>query len=162
MASYRITILSAHFILCNRTMINRNDSSAEVPHHFVLMRYHQNRRTALIDSLKQFDNFIRKLRIDVASRFVRDNNRRIVYQCARQCNALLFAAGNFMRKTLRFFLKPQQIKNIRHTGSNNFSRGVGYPQAESNVFIHRHIRNQTEILKNDAQLSAVIWNLSLL
>ena len=75
-------IPSNHFVKDDLSLIDIDDPSAELPHQTVFMGYHQNGSPDVIDALQQFYDLIRKFRIDVSRRLVRNNQLRVVDQCA--------------------------------------------------------------------------------
>src|SRR5882724_8487753 len=84
------------------------------------VRGHQQRGILLThEPLQQRENHVTSRGVEVAGRFVGEQNTRRMYQCARDSDALHLAAGQLMRQAIGQIpeLNPTQTLDRRGTGS---------------------------------------------
>ena len=114
----------------------------------------------LIESFEQFHDFERQLGIKIASRFVRQQDVRLVDHGTGDADALLFATGKTDRKAL--FLAEQADALQRGTDPlGGFGAlEAGNIQRQGDVFKHRAVEQQAVILKDKTDLAAVIGDLT--
>src|SRR5688572_9049885 len=62
---------------------------------------------------QQFEHFLTVLRVEVSSRFVGEDQSRVVDQAAGERDALLFAAGQFRRTMLQTVTEADARKKFR-------------------------------------------------
>ena len=113
------------------------------------MRDHKDRRSAVIDLVEQIHDLIGHLRIHIARRLVRDNHGRIVDQRPGQADPLLLTAGELRREAAHLVLQADQRQHIRDTAVHLPVGGPDHPHGKGHVVKHRHIADQTEILKHN-------------
>ena len=142
-------------------MIDGDHAAIEAGYQLVFVCNHDDRSAAAIDFVEQLHDFEGKLRVDIAGRLVRNQQRRIVHQRPCQSNTLLFTAGQLVRIVSCLACQTDQPQNIRDSLSNRAVGNVGNPQCECDIVIDRHLRNQSEILKHNAQGTAKLRNLTL-
>ncbi len=125
-----------------------------------VVRRHQNRCAARVDALQNLGDVPRGLRVEVAGRFVGDQNQGIVDNRARNRDTLRFAARQFMGPRVGFVAKPHGFQSARHIAHQTLLRRADDLQGEGDVFPNRFLPQKLEILKYDADLAAQQRNLA--
>ena len=103
---------------------------------------------------EQGDNLLACVQVQIARRFVRQNDGRLVHEGAGDGDALLLAAGNLRRQMRETMPKSNDIKDFRR----RFTR-LGWCFARENprqrhVFQRRHRHDQIERLEDVSHLVA--------
>ena len=96
--------------------------------------------------------------IEIAGRLVGKDNRRIVDDGAGDGDALLFAAGKPLRKLVAPVFEANVLQQPHDAWRDLLLRRAGYFQRKRDIFEDRFLRQQLEILKHDADISAQIRN----
>ena len=88
--------------------------------------------------------------IEIAGRFVCENNFRIVHQRAGDGDALLFAAGKFVRSMFQPFAEAHAVEQLPGAGVRLLGVGAGHAGGEEDVFQCAQFRQKMVGLKNEA------------
>ena len=83
---------------------------------------HNDRRPGAIDAIQQLHDALGRGRVEVARGLIRDEHRRLVDKGSRDCDPLLFAAGELIGHALLFALKSDQLEDLR---DNSLHLGAG-------------------------------------
>src|ERR1700693_2473584 len=100
----------------------------------------------------------RQVKIKIAGRLIRQDDRRTVYKSPCDTDSLLFSAGKI--ETFKVFLEFQadQSERIADFFPDLPLGEVKDSQGQSHVFKNGLLKNQPEILENKADVSPVIGN----
>ena len=142
-------------------MVDGDDPAVEAGHQFMLVGDHDDGGAAAVDLVEQLHNLKGKLRVDVAGRLVRNQQRRVVDQRAGKRHTLLLAAGELVGVVARLGGKTHQAQHIGHTLADGTAGHVGHPQGKRHIVIDGHLRDQAEILKHHAQRPPELRDLTL-
>ena len=135
-------------------MVKDDDSLVKAAHKAVLMGDHYDGRARLVKAHEQVDYLIAHLRVDVARRLVRNDDIGAVGKRPREGNSLLLAARKLLRIVPRLAVKTHEAQHKGHAPADLFLLGADNAHGERHIVKHRHIRYQTEILKDYAELAA--------
>ena len=131
----------------------------ELTHQLVFMGDDHNGDAHFTHPLQQFHHFQTQLRVDVAGGLVRNDQLGAVGKCTGHSHALLFAAGKGVRISLGLILQMHQFQHVLHTVTDLLALDIGDVHGKSDVLVHSHGGDQTEILKDNAHLTAQIRHL---
>ncbi len=93
-------------------------------------------------------------RIEVAGRFVTEQELRIVDERARDGRALLLAAGKFSGIHPALVREPDKVQATRHLTHDVFGVRARYLKCEGDILPHRLVGEEFEILEYHAQMPA--------
>ena len=108
----------------------------------------------LVQFPQQLDDLPSRLPVQVARGLVREDDGRIVGQCAGHGDALLLPAGQFQRLVLDPFAEPHQRQQIDAFVDGLVRRQAGENHRQGDVLQGGHDRDQVEGLKDVADLAA--------
>ncbi len=111
---------------------------------------HDDHRAALGGDLAQHVEHDRgRLRVEVARRLVREHDRRVVHEGAREGDALLLAAGQLVRHPAGRVLQAEPLDE-RPAALQRAGRRVGQPRGECDVLLARQLGHEVEELEDEA------------
>jgi len=117
-----------------------------------LVGHHQDRLAPFVRHFAlQRPDFCRLLRIQVARRLVRQDDRRLVQQRPRNRHALLLAAGQRVRSMVRPLLQVHDRQQLVHPLPAPGQRLSVHQQRQRDVLTGRQRRQQVVLLKHDPQ-----------
>ena len=126
--------------------------------HLVAVSHYDQRGQPLGgDLLQQSHHGRRGMRIKVAGRLIRDQERRPVNQGPGDCRPLLLAAAELMGEMSRSIREPDQINQFRGPFFTFVRRHPLQEQGKADVFEHIHRRQKVEELKDEADAAAPIF-----
>jgi hypothetical protein len=111
---------------------------------------HEHRGAELVDLDQQLDQLPARHRVEVAGRLVGDEDGGIVDQGPRNGGALLLATRKLGRQMVCVVLQPDQAEQLRNPLPHDRSRNSCDVEREGDVLPHRLVRQQPEILEDDA------------
>ncbi len=120
----------------------------------VIMRHHQDRLAAFHQALEKFKDRVGGLGIEVAGRLIREQNRRIICQRARDRDALLLSAGNRGRQFVRVVRHLHLFEQVQRAFAA-FARFVNVAEIhrQHDVFGERQRRQELKELKDDPKVA---------
>jgi hypothetical protein len=104
---------------------------------------------------------MRGLVIEVAGRFVSQQHEGVIDQRARDGNALLLTAREFVRERRGFRRESHLHQQSGYLGADGRARGTRDFQRERHILLSGAIGKQAKILKHDAEAAAQLRNLAL-
>src|ERR1700694_3013 len=129
------------------------DSPAHAVDDGLVMRGDYHSSALGVDARQQSHDFARRLRIEVAGRLVAQQNERIIHKRARDRGALLLATGQLVRKHLALVRDAHQFELPRHAPQHVARTCARDLQGVGDVFPHRLLMQQFEILKDDTHFA---------
>ena len=111
---------------------------------------HKDRGTQIVDLLKQGHDLEGAGRVQVAGGLVGDDGRGVIHQGTGNGQTLLLAAGHLSGVTVRLVLQAYQLQHIGNTVPDLPLPGTDHTHGEGHVVIDRHIVDQAEVLKHNA------------
>lgn len=134
-------------------LIHRDHAPTHRIDHHLVVRREQDRGAEIVDALQNFDNIVRIDGIEIAGRLIGDQHIGLIDERARNRNALLLAAGEFMGKTPYFFSQADEIEDVWHIGLYIFIALPRHFERKGDIFVHIFGGKQTEILKHGANIA---------
>ena len=116
------------------------------------MRHHDDSRAFLVERLQQLHNLLPVYRVEVAGRFVRQDQWLVADDGARNGHALLLAAGELSRHVAGTMAYAHAVHDLRHAPLAFGRRHVAVEQRELDIFGHIQLFNQVEALKDEADV----------
>ena len=101
---------------------------------------------------QKLDHLLSGLLVEIAGRFVGNENRRVRRERARQCDALLLAARQ-LRRIMRQPLRKPDAGKLRRRAFMGVA-DAGQFQRHRDIFQRGHGRDQMKGLKHDADIAA--------
>ena len=98
--------------------------------------------------------------IEVAGRFVGQDDDRIVDQRPRNRDALLLATGQLLRERVHAVLKADPLQHLERLALLLRERHAEDPRHQRDVLDHRLARQQLEVLEDEAERAAVRLDLA--
>ena len=108
-------------------------------------------RPAALSVAEERHEFGRGLRVEVAGRFVGEQHRGIVDECAGDRDALLLAAGEFVGPVRRAVGEADFAESLRRRREAFALRDAGVEEGERDVAQCRGARQQVEALEDEAE-----------
>jgi len=75
-----------------------------------VMSHHDNGAAPFMQGMEQFHDFLARLRIEVAGRFIRQDQHRIIDESPGNCHTLLLTAGEFPGQVMDAFSQPDYFQ----------------------------------------------------
>ena len=125
------------------------------------MRRHQHGGAEVGDVFQQVGDLPGGLDIEVAGRFVRDQQRRLADHRARHGHSLLLAAGKLVRKGVGAIAEADRIQRVK-TAVARFLVGdaeVGHLQRKGDVFERGQARQQLVVLEDHTDAATQVRDL---
>ncbi len=116
------------------------------------MRHHQNRRAFLVEGAKHLHDFLPVRGIEVAGRFVSQDERLITDDRACYGDALLLSAGQLSRHVLRSVRDAHTIHGFGDTLLAFAGRHVVIEQRQLDVLGDGQLVDQVEVLEDEADV----------
>src|SRR5260370_27144636 len=111
----------------------------------LLMRDHDDGHAErILKLLQQEKNLFAVDAIEISCGFVGKQNRRAIYESARQRAALLFSSGKLARPVPPACTKPHALKRFAHAGLPVVAIHFGQPQRQLDIFLKRHAGQQVK------------------
>ena len=110
------------------------------------------RTAALLHAQKLFPHPRPRLLVERAERLVHQQQARIADEAAGNGDALLHAAGQFVREAAREIDKPDKVEQFHRPGAPFGRRHAAERQREFDILRRRLPRQQQRLLKDDADL----------
>src|SRR5690606_2928065 len=119
-------------------------------HEGEIVRGNDHRRAQPVEFDEKPEQSSRKLRIDIACRLVGKQDFRLLYQRPRDGRTLLLAARKHRRQDMHAFAEPHPFQKLGYVVAVACFLAPPHAQRERHIFIGRHMIQQAEILKHDA------------
>lgn len=127
--------------------------SGELAERVVIVRGHDDRAVLLDKVMEQLEDAVGRFGVQVTGGFVRDDQWRLVQQCAGDGQPLLFASRQFMGHFVAFGAKPNGIEaGLNTTFSGRAFAPTRHAQNEIQIVVCRSIWKQGKILEYDAEV----------
>jgi hypothetical protein len=120
------------------------------------MGYHDDGRPHVIDFGKNIHNPLRRFRIQIACRFVGNEQERPVDDSSGNGYALLFTTTEIRRQGIGFAHQADQVENVADPFLDESSWRFDDFHGKGNIFLSRLVGKQTEILEHDTHAPAQI------
>ena len=127
--------------------------------HRLVVRRDDDRRAGAVDPVEQLHDPDRRLGIEVAGRLVGQQQRRVVDERARDRDALLLAAGELVGIVVQLGREAGEAQDVGHLLAHLAARPAGHLQRVGDVVVDRPVRQQLEVLEDDAEVAAVVRDL---
>ena len=119
-----------------------------------IVRHHHNRFVeAFIQPLQNLQDFRCRITVEVAGRFVGENQRGIADDGASDGYTLLLSARQLLGQVMDAILKSHELERGHHVIAALLRRHPGQQQRQLDILKRRQHRNQVESLKNIADVS---------
>src|SRR5215471_3155377 len=119
-----------------------------------VVRNHANRCAFLVQFMQQLHYGFTVVRVEIAGRFVRQQNRRMTGQSASDCNALLLTARKLRRVVAQAVCHADAFERFHHA---RLALGRGHllaiGQRKFDVLINREVADEVETLKNETNFA---------
>ena len=123
------------------------------------MRYIDNRHPKIFMNMLDFIlHMFAKLFVERTKRFIHQNQFRIKHQCPGQRDPLLLSTRQLRRFPID---KGKHLNHVQHCANFVFDFGrwhIAHFQRKSQIFTHRHMREQGVILKHHANTALMRRN----
>ena len=101
---FKVVVRLYNIVEYNTSILHGNYPAAEFLHDLMLMSYHYNGRSAVVNSLQKLNDIVLERRVKVSRRLVRNDKLRVVHECSRDSRSLLFAARKLARLAVSLVL----------------------------------------------------------
>ena len=118
------------------------------------MRCHDERRARAVDAVEHADDLLGVLGVEVAGRFVREQDGGLLDDGARDGDALLLTAGEFVREAARLLGEADEFERLGHGRAHRAPTPAEDLEDERDVLGDRLVLEQPEILEDDADVAA--------
>src|SRR5579859_5225088 len=135
--------------------VDRHHAAAEKVHDLAVVRGHHDGRTASVDAQEELHDLPRRGGVEVAGRLVGDDHPRGVHERPRDGDALLLAAGQVRRVGQLLAGEAHRVERFGHAAVDQAVRLAVHPQREGHVLVHGQVRQELEVLEDQAHLAAV-------
>jgi hypothetical protein len=119
---------------------------------FVMRGDDECRLTLRTKSEQQIHDLLARVRVEVASRFVRENRFRIVDESARDGDALLLTAGKFSGPMIHPFAETHALEQLAAAFSRFFCRHTRHAGGQGNIFQRVEFGKQVVGLEHETNL----------
>src|SRR5436190_16497298 len=119
----------------------------------LVVRDHTDRRAALVQFLEQRHDRFAVPRIEVARRFVGEQDRRLTRESARHRDTLLLTTGKLTRKMLRTMAHADALQRFE---DKLLALTRGHPaisERQLDVLINGEVADQVKALENESDLA---------
>src|SRR5712671_85787 len=121
----------------------------ELVHQRNIMGRDDDGRAGFVKLREQSQQALRQVGIDIAGRFVRQQELRAGNDGTRDGSALLFSTGENRRQRPHAVAKPHPAQEFHDLMAKGRFLVADHAQRQRNVFIGRHVVEQAKILKHD-------------
>lgn len=119
-----------------------------------IVRREQDRGAGLVDVFEQTEDIDGELWVEVACRLVREDERRLVHDRARDGHSLLLAARQDARRVRPAAREAHSLERLADPRTNEALRQADHLERDRDVVVHAPARHQAEVLKHDADVSS--------
>ena len=127
--------------------------------HRLVVRRDDHGRAGAVDPVEQLHDPDRRLGVEVAGRLVGQQQRRVVDERARDRDALLLAARQLVGVVVQLRREAGQAQDVGHLLAHLAARAAGHLERVRDVVVDRPVRQQLEVLEDDAEVAAVVRDL---
>ena len=120
---------------------------------------HDDGGTGAVDSVEDAHDSDGRRRVEVSGRLIGEEDERAVDERSCDRDTLLLTAGELTGVTLGVGRQADQFEHLGHLVANDRSRPPRDLQSKGNVFVHRLVRKQLEVLKDGADGAAEVRDL---
>ena len=122
------------------------------------MRREENGRSVLVDFFEEPEDVDRELRIEVARRLVRENERRLADDRARDGDALLLATRQHARRIVTTTRESDALERFADARANEARRKAEHLERDRDVLVDAPRVHELEVLEDDADVPTQKWN----
>src|SRR5437879_1845063 len=156
-----IVMVAARTVISgNLPSVDRNDAATEEIDDLTVVRRHHTRGASRVYEKEELHELPRRGGVEVAGGFVRDDHPRRMHQRPRDGHALLLATGEVGGIRL---LLPRQTNRVERLRRARLHQSVGLAenaQRERHVLVDGEVRQQLEVLEDQADLAPVVRQLA--
>jgi hypothetical protein len=142
-------------------LLHGNDAPADMLDNAGIMRREQDGRAEIVDFFQNLHHLVRIGRIEVSRRLIGNDEIRLIDDGTRDGDALLFSAGELVRKGVHLAMQVYEFEHMGHVGGDFLIRTAGCLHGEGHVLICGLVRQKPEILKNRAYSASVFVDFPL-
>ena len=121
---------------------------------------HKHGGSARIDVAEQVHDLEGEIRIQIAGGLVSQHELRLVDEGARDCDALLLAAGQLRRVCVEPMLKADPLENLIRSTALLLDGRSQHSQRETDVLENRFCGNELEVLEDEPDSASIRLNLA--
>ena len=132
-------------------MIELDTSIIGAANELEVVRRHEHRGAGRVDLAKELEDAARRALVEVARWLVGDENEWVVYQRARECDALLFAARQLAGQGGGLRREPDLRQRARDLAGDVRLRRSDDLERERDVRLGRAVLEQLEVLEDDSE-----------
>src|SRR5436190_2381433 len=141
--------------LHDAAVIERQRAAPDAANELAVVRGDQHGRAPRVDLAEQVHDLEREVRIEVAGRLVGEDDHRIVDERARDRDPLLLAAGELHRIRVHPVLQPDPLQHLEGPALLLRRRHAEHARHERHVVEHGLVRQQLEVLEDEAEGPAI-------
>src|ERR1044072_2945261 len=118
-----------------------------------VVRHHADGRAAVVQFLEQRHDGLAVARIKVGRRFVREEDRRLARESARDRNTLLLTAGELAGQMFGAMAHADALQRFEHETFTLARTHAAISQRQLDVLINREIADEVEALEDESDLA---------
>src|SRR5215813_4115689 len=145
-----VTASTSSFIDMNSPFVQHQPARVVLVHERDVVRGNDDRRAGLVELDKQTQQALAEIRVDVAGRLVGKQELRPCNHRARDRGALLLTAREHRRHRPHALAKADPLQQLDHLVAEALFLLPDDAQRQRDVLVGRHMIDQPEILKHDA------------
>src|SRR3989344_7844377 len=149
-------ILAARVVAHYLPTIDGDDALPDGIDHAFIMRRDDDGRTELVDLLKDLDDLVRIDGIEIAGRFVGNDELRLIDDRAADGDALFFATRELVGEMERFVGQIHQFEDVGYIACDLGICAASRFHRKRDILVGGLVRNETKILEYHPDLAAVM------
>src|SRR3954454_17373790 len=154
-----VAVDAAVLVADQAAVLHLDDPLAHLVDDLVVVRGHDDRRPRAVDPVEQAHDPDTGRRVEVAGRLVCQQDRRPVDEGPGDGDPLLLAAGELVREAALLAREADEVEHLRHGVRDRVPGLADDLQGERDVLEHGLVRQQPEVLEDDADLAAQLRDL---
>src|SRR3954451_19668394 len=152
-------VLAAELVADDLAAAELDHAAAHPVDHRVVVRGDHDGRAGAVDPVQQLHDPDRRLGVEVAGRLVGEQQRRVVDERARDRDTLLLAARELVGKAVELRRQAGQAQDVGDLRADLLAAAAGHLQRVGDVGVDGPVRQQLEVLEDDAEVAAVVRRL---
>src|SRR3954469_25788229 len=154
-----VAVDAAVLVADQAAVLHLDDPLAHLVDDLVVVGGHDDRRPRAVDPVEQAHDPDTGRRVEVAGRLVCQQDRRPVDEGPGDGDPLLLAAGELVREAALLAREADEVEHLRHGVRDRVPGLADDLQGERDVLEHGLVRQQPEVLEDDADLAAQLRDL---
>ena len=108
-----------------------------------------------LDALQLDPHLLAQLQVERAEWLIKEQHRRLIDECARECNTLRLSAGELCWDALLVANELHQLHRLADASLQLIALDAGAAEAEGDVLVDREVREECVALEDGVDVALV-------